>query len=48
MIKTGITGMSGSGTDFLINNFFSILPFSIIIVAIVFYLDKKNKDKKDV
>ena len=45
MIKTGLTGMSGSGTDFLINNLFTILPFSIIIVAIVFYFDKKNKEK---
>lgn len=48
MIKTGITGMSGSGTNFLIDNFFSILPYSIIIVAIVFYFDKKNKEKNDV
>lgn len=48
MIKTGITGMSGSGTSFLIDNFYSILPYSIIIVAIVFYFDKKNKEKNDV
>lgn len=45
MIKTGITGMSGSGTSLLIDNFYSILPYSIIIVALVYYFDKKNKKK---
>lgn len=45
-MKTSLSGMSGSGTNFLFSNLEWILPVSIIIVFLIYYFDKKNKEKK--
>jgi hypothetical protein len=45
-MKTSLTGMSGSGLDFLFSNLEWILPISTVIVILIYYFDKKNKEKK--
>ncbi len=44
-MKTSLTGMSGSGMDFLLSNLEWILPISTAVVLLIYYFDKKNKEK---
>lgn len=45
-MKTSLTGISSSGLDFLFSNLEWILPISTVIVILIYYFDRKNKEKK--
>lgn len=45
-MKISLTGISGSGIDFLFSNLEWVLPISTVIVLLIYHFDKKNKNKK--